>query len=188
MALSTKQQLAQSLKELMAEKPLDKITVKEIVARCGVNRQTFYYHFRDIYNLLDWFFEEEGKVFMRRYPDATFVGNGSQAIRLICEYLIENRDMAINIYNSLGRDRFGDYLNGEFLKLLSTVLTPHVENKNLSHGAADVMISFYTHAVVGSLLDWVSGGLIGKVENIVALYTPLLRDGIECALQRLIVE
>ena len=66
MAQMTKLALAQSLKQLMAERTLDKITVKEIVTRCGVNRQTFYYHFKDIYDLLDWMFVNEGQEFSRR--------------------------------------------------------------------------------------------------------------------------
>lgn len=55
MARDTKQRLADSLKSLLTVKTLDHITVKEIVAQCGINRQTFYYNFQDVYGLLDWF-------------------------------------------------------------------------------------------------------------------------------------
>lgn len=55
MAIATKKLLADGLKELLEKKTLDKITVKELVATCGVNRQTFYYNFQDIYELLEWF-------------------------------------------------------------------------------------------------------------------------------------
>ena len=110
MAPSTKHLLAKSLKALMGEKTLDKITVKEIVARCGVNRQTFYYHFRDIWDLLDWFFLEESNEFSRRYPDYPNQTDTGDAIRKMCSYLMENRQMAINIYNSMGRESFGSYL------------------------------------------------------------------------------
>ena len=56
MAIATKKLLADGLKELLEKKTLDKITVKELVATCGVNRQTFYYNFQDIYELLEWIF------------------------------------------------------------------------------------------------------------------------------------
>ena len=101
MAQMTKSALAQSLKQLMADKTLDKITVKEIVARCGVNRQTFYYHFRDIYDLLDWMFINEGYEFSRLYPNTAVLDDGQTVVRNLCSYLIENRDMVINIYHSL---------------------------------------------------------------------------------------
>ena len=59
MAPGTKLSLASSLRRLLQKKFLDDITVKEIVEDCEVNRQTFYYHFQDIYDLLHWFLEHE---------------------------------------------------------------------------------------------------------------------------------
>ena len=54
---STKETLADALRKMMTVKPIDKITVKDIVDICNVNRQTFYYHFDDVYDLLEWIFE-----------------------------------------------------------------------------------------------------------------------------------
>ena len=59
MSKITKKALAASLKKLLAERPLDKITVIDIVNDCEVNRQTFYYHFQDIYDLLEWVYLNE---------------------------------------------------------------------------------------------------------------------------------
>ena len=58
--LNTKRLLANTLTEMMAEKPFDRITVSELTKRCGVNRQTFYYHFETIADLLLWMLQEEG--------------------------------------------------------------------------------------------------------------------------------
>ena len=54
----TKYRLAESIKGLMAHMPLDRITVKDIVAECGLTRQTFYRNFRDKYDLVNWYFEK----------------------------------------------------------------------------------------------------------------------------------
>ena len=62
MATSTKKALAAALKKMMEVKPIDKITVKDLVEICGVNRQTFYYHFDDVYDLLEWVFEEDANA------------------------------------------------------------------------------------------------------------------------------
>ena len=59
MSTSTKESLAAALKQMMNVKPIGKITVKDLVEICGVNRQTFYYHFDDVYDLLEWVFEED---------------------------------------------------------------------------------------------------------------------------------
>ena len=61
MSSSTKEALAAALKKMMAVKPIDKITVKDLVEICGVNRQTFYYHFDDVYDLLEWVFEADAE-------------------------------------------------------------------------------------------------------------------------------
>ena len=58
MPLSTKRALSQPLKRLLSTRTLDKITVKDIVEDCGVNRQTFYYYFRDLYDPLEWNFQD----------------------------------------------------------------------------------------------------------------------------------
>ena len=55
----TKKALAETLKKLLSKNKLNKITIKEITEDCGVNRQTFYYHFKDIYDLLEWIYKNE---------------------------------------------------------------------------------------------------------------------------------
>ena len=50
----TKYALEASLKHLLAQKPLNKITINDITEDCGINRMTFYYHFKDIYDLVEW--------------------------------------------------------------------------------------------------------------------------------------
>lgn len=61
-----KEQMAESLKKLMKQKSLQKITIQEIADDCGMNRYTFYYHFKDIYDLLSWVFHEEALSLIRK--------------------------------------------------------------------------------------------------------------------------
>jgi probable dihydroxyacetone kinase regulator len=185
MAQMTKSALAQSLKQLMADKTLDKITVKEIVARCGVNRQTFYYHFRDIYDLLDWMFINEGYEFSRLYPNTAVLDDGQTVVRNLCSYLIENRDMVINIYHSLGRELLDRYLCREIAKLLHTTLDKRAKDFGANSDDLDFLIGFYKHAFVGYMLDWVQDGLPGTCEDTVQKFSPLLKGTFDSALKRL---
>ena len=66
-SLNTKKTLAESLKRIMKNKTFSKITVSEIIADCGVNRKTFYYHFEDIYDLLKWIFENEAVEVVKHF-------------------------------------------------------------------------------------------------------------------------
>lgn len=64
-ASTTKKELAAALKQLMEQKPLEKISIREITSLCGLRRETFYYHFADIYALIQWMFEEEALALLR---------------------------------------------------------------------------------------------------------------------------
>ena len=185
MAQMTKLALAQSLKQLMAEHTLNKITVKEIVNRCGVNRQTFYYHFRDIYDLLDWMFINEGQEFARRYPSIHTRDDGESAVRSMCTYLIENKTMIMNIYHSLGRELLDRYLCREMAKLLHGTLADRAKEYGASEEDLAFLIDFYKHAFVGSLLDWVQAGLPGEIDEIVLQFIPMLKGTFDSALKRM---
>ncbi len=185
MAPTTKLALAQSLKQLMAERTLDKITVKEVVARCGVNRQTFYYHFRDIYDLLDWMFANEGQEFTRKYPEFHTPDDGQTAIRSLCTYLQDNRDVMMNIYNSLGRELLDRYLCREMATLLTSSLQARANRAGVKKEQLDFLVNFYKHAFVGASLDWFQNGLPGDIEEIVALYAPILKGTFDSALKRM---
>ena len=66
-AYSTCCALAAALKRIMAQKPVEHVTVSEVAAACGVNRKTFYYHFHDVYELLKWMLEQEAIDVVRRF-------------------------------------------------------------------------------------------------------------------------
>lgn len=71
-AYRTKKHLSDSLKKLSAEKPLAKISVKDLCEYSHVNRGTFYYHFKDIYDLINWIYHTEitlpSREIMDNYP------------------------------------------------------------------------------------------------------------------------
>ena len=70
----TKLMLAESLRNLMRKKPLDKIKIHEIVDACGVNRQTFYYHFQDIYALVEWMYHHDAVELIERNNKSFLLG------------------------------------------------------------------------------------------------------------------
>lgn len=61
MSNTTKRALEASLKKLLLQKPLDKITIQDLTTDCGISRMAFYYHFKDIYDLVEWVCVEDGK-------------------------------------------------------------------------------------------------------------------------------
>lgn len=93
----TKQQLAAALKTLMERKPLDKITISELTALCKIRRQSFYYHFEDIFDLVRWMFENEAISLLKQQEGALLWKEGLLGqIERTPEQLIEFADVFLN--------------------------------------------------------------------------------------------
>lgn len=173
MAYRTKQALAEVLKQLLAVRPLDKITVKDITDRAGLNRQTFYYHFQDIYDLIRWIFEEG----IRMHLDPEGSGEDlreemTEVIRLIQD----ERDLVLNAYRSISRDHLEQYM----LFLLERVLRPRIEDdpasRILTEEEREFVLGFYKYALVGLLEYWIRDGMKGEAALLVER-TYRLMDG-----------
>ena len=100
MATSTKEALAAALRQMMTVKPIDKVTVKDIVEICGVNRQTFYYHFDDVDDLLEWVFEQDSD---RVFPQEVVYNHWMEDMMNYFDYLVSNSAFTLNVYNSNSR-------------------------------------------------------------------------------------
>ena len=104
----TRQIILHTLTELMNEKPLSKITVKDIVERCGVNRNTFYYHFRDIPDAVEAMVKEELNDILKdqKVPESV-----SDCMEILVNAVQKNKKAMIHLYRSIQRDVFADYLD-----------------------------------------------------------------------------
>ena len=113
MANATKHALAGALLELLNTTTLDNITVKDIVERAQVSRQTFYYHFGDVYQLLDWTFQcairELGEMREENWRDR---------LLMAVEFLRANRALAMNVYHSLGMEHLARGLEAAVREVL----------------------------------------------------------------------
>ena len=107
MSQTTKRALEASLKKLLLQKPLNKITINDITEDCGVNRMTFYYHFKDIYDLVDWIMVEDAAKALEEKP--TF-DTWSEAYLDLLRQVQENKVLVMNVYRSMSREQVEQYL------------------------------------------------------------------------------
>ena len=110
----TKKALAQSLKELGSTKILDKITVADITNHCGVNRQTFYYHFNDKYELLNWIYTED--LFNPLTKDLDFFNWGDKLVGLL-KYMKNMKPFFMNTIKS-SNNFFAEYMDKVLIELM----------------------------------------------------------------------
>ena len=106
---TTKELLAESLKELSAAKPIDKITIKEIVQNCGFTSKTFYNHFQDKYDLIAWIYSTAEEKIMKKIDGENYTWKDSLTDGL--NYFPENKKFLKNlVLNTGGQDSFINYI------------------------------------------------------------------------------
>ena len=118
-SLNTKRMLAASLKKFMAKKPFSKITVSELIADCDINRNTFYYHFEDIYALLRWMLETEAIEVVKQFD---LITDYEEAINFVMDYVEANDHILNCAYDSIGREEMKRFFYPEFTGIISCLL------------------------------------------------------------------
>lgn len=153
MATGTKSALAASLRRLLEKKPLDDITVKEIVEDCEVNRQTFYYHFQDIYDLLRWFLEQE--------TTAALTGSATwqEALLRAYSYIQENHILVYHVFRSTGRDHLDCHFYTMTYRITYDAVSSCSGDLPLSDKNKDFLAEFYMYALAGMMIGWVARGM-----------------------------
>lgn len=179
MSQITKRALAESLKKLLLEKPLDRITVSDITEDCGVSRMTFYYHFKDVYDLIEWTWLQEAE---RALDGQKTYDTWQQGFLQIFQLVQENRAFVMNLYHSISREQVERYL----YKLTYQLLIGVVEEKSAGMSVRDedkkFIADFYKYAFVGLMLDWIRGGMKGEPQVLIDRLSVLIRGDVEKAL------
>lgn len=181
MAQFTKQALAQELKTMLRVKPLDKITVKDLVEACGVNRQTFYYHFQDIYDLLGWIYRTEA---LDSIQNSKSHATWQQGLLLILEYVQDNRGLCVNTYRSLAREHLESFLNEVLYQLLGDVLDELRGTQVLATEDRSFIIRFYSYAFSGTLLEWIRAGMQVPAVSMVQKISRVMESNLQGAVHR----
>lgn len=182
MASSTKEALGNALKKMLSVKPIDKITVKDLVEECGVNRQTFYYHFDDVYDLLEWVFEEDAN---RVLPQEILYDEWRENVLMFFHYLYDNKSFVLNIFNSQNRSYLLRYFKRRLHYCIHGFAVIVAEGMNIEWSDLEFVCEFYANGVVGLISQWLDMNmelppevteekfikmLDGSVENMLARY------------------
>lgn len=169
---ATKRMLAGSLKGLMAQKPLNKISIREITEGCGVNRQTFYYHFEDIYDLVQWMYRQEAISLLAEREGMLVWQDG---LLQLFRYLEENREVCLCTLDSLGHNYLRRFFYGDIHDILHRTietLAQDLDDKDRKNFATD----FYVAALAGLVENWLRGYLTQTPEELVKLVDAILQD------------
>lgn len=177
----TQKALAESLKKLLNRKTLNKITVSDITNDCGVNRQTFYYHFHDVYELVDWIFAEE----MKRYAQEGFTpDNWRDVMTRLMDNFLEERHFIINVYNSLNRKELEKYMRVFVKPAVTDIVNEIARNYDVSAEDIDFLTSTLTASLTGIVAEWIGGGMDPSYRLRLDKFFVLLDGMVEYILQK----
>lgn len=166
MAKQTQKFIMSTFMQLLENESLDKITVRDIVEECEINRNTFYYHYSDIYDLLDDVFRVEAEKFLEQDVDdnKTFGEEYARAAQFVLKY----RKAILHIYDSKKRDVLENYLETLAFSFINRFVKKESEGYVLSDDDVDYITGFYTHAIVGNTIEWIKRKLPSGQERFIA--------------------
>lgn len=181
MSQITKRALEQSLKNLLLKKPLTKITISDITEDCGINRMTFYYHFKDIYDLVEWSCLEDAR---KALEEKKTYDTWQQGFLQIFEAVLENKPFIMNVYRCVHREQVEKYLKPLVDNLLLGVINEEAEGITVREEDREFIAQVYSYIFVGLMLDWIKDDMKENPEDIVERLAVLIKGSIPKALSR----
>ena len=181
MSQVTKRALEQSLKNLLLKKPLTKITVGDITDDCGINRMTFYYHFKDIYDLVEWSCLEDAK---QALEEKKTYDTWQQGLLQIFKAVQENKPFILNVYQCVHREQVEKYLQPLVDQLLLNVINEEAAGITLRDEDKQFIAQVYSYMFIGLMLDWIKNDMREDPQQIVERLSKLIKGSVSVALSR----
>ena len=181
MSQVTKRALEQSLKNLLLKKPLTKITVGDITDDCGINRMTFYYHFKDIYDLVEWSCLEDAK---RALEEKKTYDTWQQGLLQIFKAVQENKPFSLNVYRCVHREQVEKYLQPLVDQLLLNVINEEADGITVRDEDKQFIAQVYSYMFIGLMLDWIKDNMRENPKQIVEKLSKLIKGSVSVALSR----
>lgn len=181
MSQITKRALAQSLKNLLLQKPLNKITISDITEDCGINRMTFYYHFKDIYDFVGWVCHEDARKALEKRKT---YDSWQQGLLQIFEVVLENKPFVMNVYRCVHQEQVEKYLKPQVDSLLMEIINEEIGKLTVSEEDKVFIARIYSHVFIGVMLDWIKEDMASDPKQIVDRLGILMKGTIADALSR----
>lgn len=177
----TKKAIRDSFIKLLNQRPVNQITIKDIVEDCGINRNSFYYHYQDLPSMIEEIILDEVNVIISQHPTIDSI---EECLDVAISFALENRRAALHLYNSANRDVYEQYLwrvcgyaVNTYFETLFTKYPPQNSDR-------EIIIRYYKWECFGAILDWMSGGMKDDIQKIFHRIAQLKRGMLEEMLHR----
>mgnify|MGYP002662534665 FL=1 len=177
----TKKKIREEFIKILNERPLNKITVKDIASACKINRNTFYYYYTDVYALLSELFQTELQTVTDEYND-TF--SWEESFIVATKFALENKIAINHVYNSIQREELEDYIYNVSGHVMNRYVLKLSDGISASSGDKKLISSFYQCALTEMVLRWIASGMKEDPDTIVRRIGQLFDGHIALSLKR----
>ncbi|MBR0600421.1 TetR/AcrR family transcriptional regulator C-terminal domain-containing protein [Sinanaerobacter chloroacetimidivorans] len=178
----TKRILMESLKKLMASKPLNKISIRNITDDCGLNRQTFYYHFQDIYDLLQWMFEQEA---LANCDTISSKQDMKEHILELLKYIERNESICMSALHSLGHEHLSRFFYNSIKSLIGDAIDQIGIDLEIEEKHKNFICQYYSLSFSAIMVGWLRKEFNETPEEMAEMMDLLAHDSVRQSLERL---
>lgn len=176
----TKAAIVEAFQQALEETPINKITVKSIVERCGINRNTFYYYFGGIPDLVECHLTTMANQLLDSFDLQNPMGEAQRVI----DYFVERKRSVLHVYRYLPREQFLPLLDKVAFHVVDKGIRQLTANEPISEEDLTVLTRFYKGALVGILLDWLEAGMSYDMKNAAARLCELMEGSTRKAIEK----
>ncbi len=157
----TKRAIRDSFIKLLNERPIAKITVKDIVEDCGINRNSFYYYYQDLPSMIEEIILDEADEIIEKHPT---VDSLEQGLDFAVSFVLENRRAALHLFHSGNRDLFEQYMWKVCEHVVETYINTAFADSPIGEKDKGIIIRYYKWCCFGAVLDWLNTGLKDDIQ------------------------
>lgn len=162
MAAFTKKAIRDAFVKLLNEKTLNQITVKDIVETCGVNRNTFYYYYEDIPQLLESVINEDAERIIREYPSLDSI---EACLEAVIGFALENRTAVLHMFRSVNRDIYERYQWKVCRHVITVYMDKLLEGRSVPDDDRQLMLDYTVCLCFGFILGWLDSGMKDDIKT-----------------------
>ena len=153
---STKSALADAMKKLMVCKSFAKISISDLCEECGLNRKSFYYHFRDIPDVVEFILKKKWDEILEHPQDRASI---LECMEEMADLVRNNRKIMLNVYRSVKKDTFLSYMNEISNYIIMEYFRKNADQFDLDEGEIRILIQYYKCLFMGFLMEWLDNNL-----------------------------
>ncbi len=176
----TKTAIIEAFQDILEETPINKITVKSIVERCKINRNTFYYYFESIPELVEYHLTTMADQLMDSFDEP----DPGKELAQVVSYFTQRKRSVLHIYRYFPREQFLPMLDKIAVYVIERSIRQATAEAPISEKDLTVLIRFYKGALVGGLLDWLEAGMSYDMNTMVERLCELMEGSTHNAIEK----